>query len=87
MAEIRVYHQGSFLCRAVAQELDGQTISLKEIIQARNHQRHQLRTEANAHRAMVERLLPPLSVEPPPASPAAPSAAPASARVKRYIDD
>ncbi len=87
MAEIRVYHQGSFLCRAVAQELDGQTISLKEIIQARNQQRHQLHTEASAHRAMVERLLPPLPVEPPPAPPAEPSAATASSRVKRYTDD
>jgi putative transposase len=87
MAEIRVYHQGSFLCRAVAQELDGQTISLKEIIQARNHQRHQLRTEANAHRAIVERLLPPLPVEPPPATPEElPTVAP-STRVKRYTDD
>lgn len=39
MAELRVYHQEQFLCRAVCQELAGQTISLKEMIRARNHRR------------------------------------------------
>ncbi len=83
MAEIRVYHQGSFLCRAVAQELDGQTISLKEIMHARNRQRQQLHTESKAHHAMVERLVPP----PPGAPPTAPPVEPSAARVKRYTDD
>ena len=32
MAEIRVFHQNRFLCRAVCQELAGETISLKDII-------------------------------------------------------
>ncbi|NNJ13756.1 Mu transposase C-terminal domain-containing protein [Chloroflexales bacterium ZM16-3] len=87
MAEIRVYHQGNFLCRAVAQEMDGQTISLKEIIRARNQQRHQLHTEANAHRAIVEQLVPPLPSEPAPAPPAEPPPDTTVPRVKRYTDD
>ncbi|NTU82118.1 MAG: DDE-type integrase/transposase/recombinase [Chloroflexales bacterium] len=87
MAEIRVYHQGNFLCRAVAQEMDGQTISLKEIIRARNHQRHQLHTEVNAHRAIVEQLLPPLPIEPAPAPPAELPSDTTAPRVKRYTDD
>jgi putative transposase len=34
MAEIRVFYQNTFVCRAICQELAGQTISLKEIVQA-----------------------------------------------------
>src|SRR6185295_9476071 len=45
MAEIRVYHQNTFVCRAVCQELAEQTISLKEIIQTRNRRRRQLREQ------------------------------------------
>lgn len=87
MAEIRVYHQGNFLCRAVAQEMDGQTISLKEIIRARSHQRHQLHSEVNAHRTIVEQLLPPLPIEPAPAPPAELLPDTTAPRVKRYTDD
>ena len=32
MAEIRVFYQNTFLCRAICSELAGQTISLKEIV-------------------------------------------------------
>lgn len=42
LAEIRVYHQGQFLCRAVCQEVAAQTVSLKEIIRARNRRRRAL---------------------------------------------
>jgi putative transposase len=42
MAEIRIFHRDSFICRAVCQELSGQTISLKEIIQARTQRRKQV---------------------------------------------
>ena len=36
LAEIRVFYQDRFLCRAVCQELSGQTVSLKEIEKARS---------------------------------------------------
>jgi hypothetical protein len=39
MAEIRVYHLNTFICQAVCQELADQTISLQEIIRARNRRR------------------------------------------------
>ena len=43
MAEIRVYHEGRFLCRAVCQELAGETSSLKELIKTRTARRRELR--------------------------------------------
>ncbi len=57
MAEIRVYHQDRFLCRAVCQELAGHTISLKDIIQARNHRRRALRQTLTEHEALIQTYL------------------------------
>lgn len=57
MAEIRVYHQNRFLCRAVCQELAGHTVSLQAIVHARNHRRHQLRQTIRDRAAIVETLL------------------------------
>src|SRR5206468_4184111 len=86
LAEIRVYYQHAFLCRAVSQELAGQTISLKEIVQARTTRRRQLRAGLTSRASVVELLLPDVvpktaSVAPPPArTPAAPI-------LKRYVND
>jgi putative transposase len=52
LAEIRVYHQQRFLCRAVCQELAGQTISLKEVLHARRQRRKQLQGVLS-HRAGI----------------------------------
>ncbi len=57
MAEIRVYHQDRFLCRAVCQELAGHTISLKDIIQARNRRRRELRQTLTEHEALIQTYL------------------------------
>ena len=43
MAEIRVFHEGRFLCRAVSPELADQTISFRELQAARTTRRRQLR--------------------------------------------
>lgn len=43
LAEIRVYRNGIFLCRAVCQEIAGETVGLREIIRARNNRRRELR--------------------------------------------
>ena len=43
MGEIRVFHQDTFVCRAVCAELAGQTIAPKDILQARNTHRRALR--------------------------------------------
>src|SRR5512147_735491 len=48
IAEIRVYYQDAFLCRAVCQELAGETVSLREIIRARNKRRQELRQAIKA---------------------------------------
>ncbi len=45
IAEIRVFRGDAFLCRAVCQELAGQTVGFKEVIKARNERRRGLRAE------------------------------------------
>lgn len=91
MAEIRVYYRDAFLCRAICAELAGETVSLKEIIQARTRQRKHLRTvlrdrtsavkEALGHgqpSSEPEAFLPPDPLPEPPRSPS---------RLKRYINE
>jgi putative transposase len=43
MAEIRVFHNERFLCRAVCAELAGATVPLRDILRARNRRRRELR--------------------------------------------
>ncbi|MBV8431439.1 MAG: transposase, partial [Solirubrobacterales bacterium] len=57
VAEIRVFHQGRFVCRAVCQELAGETVPLREIIRARQRRRRELRQTIRERRAVVEALL------------------------------
>lgn len=57
MAEIRVFHNDRFLCRAICQELAGEEISLKEIIRARSDRRRELRAGLRERNAVVEALL------------------------------
>jgi putative transposase len=57
MAEIRVFHHNQFLCRAICHELAGETIALREIIQARNHRRRALRQTLHDRAQTVEALL------------------------------
>jgi putative transposase len=57
LAEIRVYHQESFLCRAISPELSGQTVSLKEIEKARAERRKQVKVGLSTRAAVVERYL------------------------------
>jgi putative transposase len=57
MAEIRVFHEDKFLCRAVCAELAGETIPFREIIRARNRRRRELRGVLQDRRAAVNTLL------------------------------
>jgi putative transposase len=57
MAEIRVFHQDRFVCRAICQELAGSTISLKEIEKARVQRRKQVRAGLSTREAMVDRFV------------------------------
>jgi len=57
LAIIRVFHQESFVCRAICQELSGQTVSLKEIEKARSLRRKQVREGLSTRAAMVDRFV------------------------------
>jgi putative transposase len=88
MAEIRIYHNNRFLCRAVCQELAGETVSLKDIVRARNRRRRELHKIITARRSLVDQVLAPpavaLSAEPMPL--ATPVALPHNT-IKRYAQD
>jgi len=57
MAEIRVFYQERFLCRAICQELAGSTVSLKEIQKARAERRKQIKAGLSTREALVEQFL------------------------------
>ena len=82
LAEIRVYHQERFLCRAICQELAGQTISLKEVIRARNARRRQLREHIGARTSIADQLLPRPRPQVQPNAPA-----PMPSKLKRYFNE
>ncbi len=89
MAEIRVYYQERFLCRAVCQELAGETVSLKDIIRARRQRTRELHQQLAVRQSLVDQLLvssvpgatrtaPSLAVQDPPPPPPT---------LKRYVHD
>jgi putative transposase len=57
LAEIRVFYRDRFLCRAICQELAGQTISLKEIERARAERRKQVKAGLSTREALVDQFL------------------------------
>jgi putative transposase len=57
LAEIRVFFEDRFVCRAICPELSGQTVSLKEIVAARQAQRRRLRGEIVEREALVKRYV------------------------------
>jgi putative transposase len=85
LAELRVYYGDAFLCRAVCQELAGQTISLKDLVQARNARRRAVQTGVSARAQIVRALLAPGPAEVP-AVPALP-APPQPPGLKRYWNE
>jgi putative transposase len=89
LAEIRVYHQDSYVCRAICQELTGQTISLKEIEKARVERRKQVREGLSSRAAVVEQFLAVHQDEtfPPKTATREPAPAVERPRLKRYINE
>jgi putative transposase len=89
MAEIRVFRGGEFLCRAICQELAGETVGLKDILRARADRRRALRDTIKSRRSLVDQLL----VRPTVTTPVlatAPAVAPALAgapSLKRYRNE
>jgi putative transposase len=57
MAEIRLFHEDRFLCRAVCAELAGETVPLREILRARNRRRRELRGVLRDRESAVNTLL------------------------------
>ena len=86
LAEIRVYYQDQFLCRAVCQELADRTISLPEIVQARTQRRRQVRADLTARTKVVDQLLTNRPDNTPTATPE-PAVPPDRPRLKRYLND
>ncbi len=87
MAEIRIFHRDSFICRAVCQELSGQTISLKEIIQARTQRRKQVQAGIDERAAIVERFLAVHQPDPSPPGEVLPPPPQTAHHLKRYINE
>jgi putative transposase len=86
LAEIRVYLDAQFLCRAICQELAGQTVSLKDIIRARTARRREVQAGVSARAQIVELLLPPSAAVPSPVI-TEPAPAPKPPALKRYWNE
>jgi putative transposase len=87
MAEIRVFYQDRFLCRAICPELSGQTISLKEIEKARATRRKQVKAGLTERQAVVEQFIAVHQEEAPQVRESEPEHIPARPRLKRYINE
>lgn len=95
LAEIRVFHQGTFVCVAVSPELAAASISLKDLQAARSRRRRQLRHELTSRRSLVDELTHPVRVTVPTESASArpPTMAkvepprPRTTRLKIYRED
>ena len=55
-AEVRLYHQNQFLCRAIAPELAGQSVTLKQLQTARTARRKALKEQLGNRRSLVDAL-------------------------------
>ena len=69
IAEIRVFHRNSFVCRAISSEHAGETITLKDIQAARVKHRKALQTELRQHRKRLSDFLPDTKATPKSAPP------------------
>lgn len=88
LAEIRVFHNDRFICRAICQELASQSVGLKEITAARKQRLRELRGHLKSRTRFVDILLdahqPVASPVPPPAKSEFDARLP---RLKRYLHD
>jgi putative transposase len=87
MAEIRVYHNEAFLCRAVCQELADQTISLQEIIRARNRRRRALQGTIKERSTLIQTYLKVHEEPPPPVAEPEHKPEQSGKKLKRYYNE
>jgi putative transposase len=57
LAEVRLFHEERFLCRAICPELAGEAVSLREILQVRRGRRRELRQTLQERQRTVDTLL------------------------------
>jgi putative transposase len=57
LAEVRLFHQDKFLCRAICPELAGATVPLRDIKRAHDQRRRDLRDTLRDRRKTVETLI------------------------------
>lgn len=57
IGELRLFHRGRFLCRAICPALAGQTVALKDVVAARTRERRAVREQLRDRRAAVDRLV------------------------------
>ncbi|HUO01029.1 MAG TPA: Mu transposase C-terminal domain-containing protein [Bradyrhizobium sp.] len=57
LGEVRLFHQGKFLCRAICPDLAGEIVALRDIMRARDQRRRELRETLRDRRKTVETLL------------------------------
>jgi putative transposase len=89
MAEIRVFYQDRFLCRAICQELAGETVAFRDIASARNRRRRELRQTVQDRRRVVDSLWEAKhwgAAKEPPAVPN-PEPPPQAPKLKRYFNE
>jgi putative transposase len=88
MAEVRVFFEDRFVCRAICQELAGETIALRDIVQARNGRRRHLRQTLEERRRTVDALLEVRRWDTPrKEAPADPQANSEPTKLKRYFNE
>ena len=89
MAEIRVYYQSRFLCRAICPDLASTTVTLKEIAAARVARRRELKQEIEERTSIVDALMGAKKQSKPRSSPTITSNKTKSQRspLKRYFND
>jgi putative transposase len=87
MAEIRVYHQERFLCRAVCQELAGETVSLKDIIRARRRRTRDLHQQLAVRQSLIDQCIASSTLGAAPTTPAPRVQEPPPPGIKRYRHD
>ncbi len=91
MAEIRVWHQDTFLCRAITPELAAGTITFKQLKAARSARRNELKKQLRTRLSLADalpaddRYAPPAPAEP--ADTGGQPADPKQHRLRIYAED
>jgi len=89
VAEVRVFYHDRFLCRAICQELAGETVTFREIASARNRRKRELRQTVHDRRRVVDSLWRAKhwgGAQETPAEPS-PEPSPPPVKLKRYFCD